>query len=208
MGLRVRPSTKRALEKAAAEDLRSVASLVEKIVVEWLREHGYEPLLDRERLGAARPQRALLATAEAVALWSVAVRWGHPEDAVAVGLLLFGILALSDSRAGRSAWLIGAAIAVQPLVLLALPAVLAVLRPRQLPGFLARAAVPAALLLAAAAAANWNATVKAVSSQPNWPSLDHRTPWTSLAPQLSHGAVATGPARALTIASNAFGFEL
>ncbi len=152
-----------------------------------------------ERLGAARPQRAVLAAGEAVVLWSVSVRWGHPEDAVAVGLLLFGILALSDSRAGRSAWLIGAAIAVQPLVLLALPVVLAVIRPRQLPGFLARAAVPAALLLAAAAAANWGATVKAVTSQPNWPSLDHRTPWTSLAPHLSHGAVATGPARALTI---------
>jgi hypothetical protein len=152
-----------------------------------------------ERLGAPRPQRAVLAAAEAVALWSVSVRWGHPEDAVAVGLLLFGILALSDARAGRSAWLTGAAIAVQPLVLLALPVVLAVIRPRQLPGFLARAAVPAALLLAAAAVANWSATVKAVSSQPNWPSIDHRTPWTSLAPQLSHGAVATGPARALTV---------
>ncbi len=152
-----------------------------------------------ERLGAARLQRAVLAAAEAVALWSVSVRWGHPEDAMAVGLLLFGILALSDSRAGRSAWLIGAAIAVQPLVLLALPVLLAVIRPRQLPGFLARAAVPAALLLAAAAAANWNATVKAVTSQPNWPSLDHPTPWTSLAPHLSHGAVATGPARTAVI---------
>ena len=152
-----------------------------------------------ERLGAARLQRAVLAAAEAVALWSVSVRWGHPEDAVAVGLLLFGILAVPDSRAGRSAWLIGAAIAVQPLVLLALPVVLAVIRPRQLPGFLARAAVPPALLLAAAAAANWNATVKAVTSQPNWPSLDHATPWTSLAPHLSHGAVATGPARAVVI---------
>ena len=152
-----------------------------------------------ERLGATRPERAVLAAGEAVALWSVSVRWGHPEDAVAVGLLLFGILALSDSRTGRSAWLTGAAIAVQPLVLLALPVMLAVIRRRQLPGFLARAAVPAALLLGAVAAANWTATIKAVASQPNWPSVDHPTPWTSLAPRLSHGAVATGPARALTI---------
>jgi hypothetical protein len=152
-----------------------------------------------ERLGVARSRRAVLAAAEAVALWSVSVHWGHPEDAVAVGLLLFGILALSDSKAGRSGWLIGAAIAVQPLVLLALPVAVAVIEPRRLPGFLTRSAAPGALLLGAAAAANWPATVKAVTSQPNWPALDHTTPWTSLAPHLSHGAVATGPARALAI---------
>ena len=48
-----------------------------------------------ERLGADRAKRAVLALASAVALWSVSVRWGHPEDAVAVGLLLYAILALS-----------------------------------------------------------------------------------------------------------------
>jgi hypothetical protein len=152
-----------------------------------------------ERLGATRPKRAVLAAAGAVALWSVSVRWGHPEDAVAVGLLLFGILALSDSRSGRSAWLIGAAVAVQPLVLLALPVILAVVEPRRRAGFLARAAVPGVLLLAAAAAANWTATVNAVTRQPNWPAADHPTPWTSVAPHLGHGTVAAGPARALAI---------
>lgn len=152
-----------------------------------------------ERLGVPRSKRALLAAAEAVALWSVSVRWGHPEDAVAIALFLYGILALSDARVDRSAWLIGAAVAVQPLVLLALPVVLVVLKPRRLAGFLTRAAAPAALLLGAATAANWKATVKAVTSQPNWPTVDHTTPWTSLAPHLSSGAVAAGPARAVTI---------
>ena len=152
-----------------------------------------------ERLGVDRSKRAMLTAAQAVALWSVSVRWGHPEDAVAVTLLLFAILALSDSRAARSAWLIGAAIAVQPLVLLALPVVLVVLEPRRLAGFLTRAAIPGALLLGAAASANWHATVKAVTSQPNWPAADHTTPWTALAPHLSSGAVAAGPARALAI---------
>jgi len=152
-----------------------------------------------ERLGAAQPKRALLAAASAVALWNVSVRWGHPEDAVAVGLLLFGILALSKSGTGRSAWLIGAAAAVQPLVLLALPVVAAVVEPRRLAGFLARAAAPAAVVLGAAAAANWKATVNAVTSQPNSPAINHPTVWTPLAPHLGHGAVAAGPARALAI---------
>ena len=153
-----------------------------------------------EHLGVARRGRALLAAASAVALWSVAVRWGHPEDAVAVGLFLFGILALSRSQTGRSGWLIGAAVAVQPLVLLALPLAAVVIKPRRLAGFLARAAAPGALLLGAAAAANWKATVSAVTGQPNSPAVNHPTAWTSLAPHLGAGAVAAGPARVLAIA--------
>ena len=152
-----------------------------------------------ERLGAARPRRALLAAAGAVALGNVSLAGGHPEDAVAVALLLYAVLALSDARAGRSAWLTGAALAVQPLVVLALPIVVAALERRRLAGYLARAAVPSALLLGAAAAANWKATVTAVTSQPNWPAVDHATPWTLLAPHLSGGAVASGPFRALAI---------
>jgi len=122
-----------------------------------------------ERLGVTRPRRFLLAAASATALWSVTIRWGHPEDAVATGLLLYAILALSDARTSRSAWLAGAAVAVQPLVLLALPVLLAVIGLRRWPGFLTRAAAPGVLLLAAAAAANWTATIHAVTSQPNSP---------------------------------------
>jgi hypothetical protein len=153
-----------------------------------------------ERLGASRPKRAVLAGASAVALWSVSVRWGHPEDAVAVGLLLYAILALSESRTSRSAWLMGAAVAIQPLVLLALPVMLVVIEPRRLAGFLTRAAVPAAVLLGAAAAANWTATIHAVTSQPNWVTVDQVTPWASLAPHEGAGpGVAAGPARLLAI---------
>jgi hypothetical protein len=85
-----------------------------------------------ERLGATRPKRFWLAAASATALWSVTVRWGHPEDAVAVGLFLYAILALADARPARSAWLAGAAVAVQPLVLLAFPLLAAVVEPRRL----------------------------------------------------------------------------
>ena len=175
----------------------------------WLLAGPYEIVLSAVALFAAdaiadhlrvsRPKRALLAAAGAVALWNVSVRWGHPEDAVAVGLLLYGVLALSRAREWRSAWLIGAAAAVQPLVLLALPVILMTIPPRRLAGFLARAAAPGALLLGIAAAANWTATVSAVTRQPNWPSVDHPTPWMFLAPHLSHGAVASGPARVLAI---------
>ena len=72
-----------------------------------------------------------------------------PRNAVAVGLFLLGILALAEGRTGRSVWLFGAAIAVQPLVLLALPIVAMVIEPRRLAGFLPRAAAPGVVLLAA-----------------------------------------------------------
>jgi hypothetical protein len=152
-----------------------------------------------ERLGVTRPRRFLLAAAGATALWSVTIRWGHPEDAVATGLLLYAILALSEARTSRAAWLAGAAVAVQPLVLLAIPVLLAVVGPRRLPGFLTRAAAPGVLLLAAAAAANWTATIHSVTSQPNSPRIDHPTPWIYLAPHLADDQVAAGPARILAL---------
>jgi hypothetical protein len=152
-----------------------------------------------ERLGADRAKRALLAAASAVALWCVCTEWGHPEDAVGVGLLLFGVLALSRAKAPRSAWLVGAAIAVQPVVLIAVPLILVALEPRRVAGYLIRAVTLPVVLLAAAAAANWPATVHAVTNQPNWPTVDHPTPWTFLAPRMAGGAVAAGPFRALAI---------
>jgi hypothetical protein len=180
--------------------------------VSWLLAGPYEIALSAtvlfatdsiaERLDVPRSRRFLLSGAGAIAVWSVCVRWGHPEDAVAVALLLYGIQALADDRLAWAGWLTGAAIAVQPLVLLAVPViVVAVGRDdlRRIPGFVIRAAVPAAVTLGAAAAANWHATVSAVTNQPNFPAIDHPTPWTSLAPHLSDGGVAAGPGRILAV---------
>jgi hypothetical protein len=152
-----------------------------------------------EQLGAARWKRGLLAAASAGVLWNVSARWGHPEDAVAVGLLLYAILAQSRSRNALAGWLVGAAICVQPLVLLALPVMLAVLPWRRMPMFLARAAVPSVVLLGAALIANWHAAYTSVTSQPNSPTINHPTAWTSLAPHVANGNVAAGPARLATI---------
>jgi hypothetical protein len=177
--------------------------------VEWLIAGPFEVVISgvalfaadaiAEHLGVSWPKRFVLAAASATALWNVSVRWGHPEDAVAIGLLMYAILARSRSRTWQAAWLAGAAVAVQPLVLLAFPVLIAAVEPRRLPGFVARAATPAVLLLGAAAAANWSATIHAVTSQPNAPAIDHPTPWIYLAPHLSNGSVAAGPARAVAL---------
>lgn len=41
IGLRVFPSLKAALEKAAVDDSRTTASLAEKILSDWLKANGY-----------------------------------------------------------------------------------------------------------------------------------------------------------------------
>ena len=152
-----------------------------------------------EHLAVPRVKRAVLAVAGAVVLWSVTIHWGHPEDAVAVGLAMYSMLDLARGRTGRSAWLFGFAVATQPLVLLALPVALAVMNPRRAAGYAAAAATPGALMLGVAALANWQATFTAVTRQPNWPSVNHPTLWLPLATPLNGGAVAAGPARVVAI---------
>jgi hypothetical protein len=152
-----------------------------------------------ERLGVSSAKRALLAVAGAGILWSVSARWGHPEDAVAVGLLLYAVLAQGHGRLPRAGWLAGAAVCVQPLVLLALPVMLAVLPWRRMVPFLVRGALPSVVLLGATAASNWHDPVNSVTGQPNSPVINHPTAWTSLAPQLSSQNVAAGPFRLATI---------
>lgn len=43
LGVRVQAETKAAIEKAAKDDMRSVSSLIEKILAEWLKSKGYLP---------------------------------------------------------------------------------------------------------------------------------------------------------------------
>jgi hypothetical protein len=152
-----------------------------------------------ERLGAGPRRRIGLVLISTIPLWSVSTLWGHPEDAVAVGLLLYAVLAQSNARTALAGWLAGAAVCVQPLVLLALPVLLALLPWRRMPAFLLRSALPSAVSLGVVAIANWHDTYLSITSQPNSPVVNHRTIWTSLAPHMTNTNVAAGPFRLATI---------
>jgi len=156
-----------------------------------------------ERLGVGRGRRRLLCVAEGVVLWNVSVMWGHPEDALAVALAIYALVLALDGRWSMSGWLFGAAVATQPVVVLMLPVMLALAgRNRALP-LLVRASLPAVLLLGTPLAAEFHVTVRALVDQPNFPNIDHRTPWTSLAPRLGGSglglSVAAGPGRVVAI---------
>ena len=157
-----------------------------------------------ERLQISPPRRILLCGVEAFVMWNMTVWWGHPEDAVAVGLAVYSLIFILDKRFTRAGWFFGAAVAFQPLVLLMLPVLMAIVGRRRMLVFATQSLLPAAVLLAAPLIANFRATTHSVVDQPNFPKLNHPTPWTALAPSLGgHGltmAVADGPGRLVALA--------
>lgn len=152
-----------------------------------------------ERLGVAGSRRAVLALTECVLVWPVVVLFGHPEDVLGVAFALYALLFAHRERWTGAGWLFGLAVATQPLVLLMLPVVIAVVPVRRWPVFLLRSALPSVAMLAAPVVADWSDTYRAIVRQPNFPTHDHVTPWTSLAPSLAPDVVAAGPGRMVAV---------
>jgi hypothetical protein len=140
------------------------------------------------RIGVPSRRRIALAWLEAALVWPVVVVWGHPEDPLALAFALYGLIAAFDGRWRRGAVLFAAAVAVQPLIVLLLPIVAAYVPPRRWPRAGAIVAAPSALLLVAPLAHAWGATAHALLDQPNFPTIDHGTPWAALAPVLERAA--------------------
>lgn len=152
-----------------------------------------------ERAGVTPRARLGLALVQAVVLSDVDVLWGHPEDALAMALLVAAVAAVDGGRTDRAGWVLGAALAVQPLVVLAVPVVLAWRGGwRPVPTAL-RLVLPSMVLLAWPLAGAPMVTVHALVDQPNFVRVDHPTPWAALSPALGPGVVAAGPARVVGV---------
>jgi len=152
------------------------------------------------RLGATSPRRMALSLVETVLVADVSVWWGHPEDAISVALVLFAVLGAGDERWVRAAFWLGAAIALQPLALLAVPAVMARVPRAYIAQVLAGLVLPSAAVLAPSLVTEWHGTVTTLFDQVNYPLFNHRTPWTGLArPVGSAGGVEAGPLRAVVV---------
>jgi len=149
------------------------------------------------RLGAAVGARRALALATGAAVWPTIALWGHPEDALALGLALYALIALVNGRLGAAGWLLGGALAMQLYALALIPLFVAVVGRHRCAPLLARIAFLPGCLLVAVIIPNFHATVHALFDQPNFPTVDHATPWLLLAPKLGHGAVAAGPGRVI-----------
>jgi hypothetical protein len=158
-----------------------------------------------ERFGVSTSRRWFLAVVQCVALWQVSVFYGHPEDALAVGFLLYAVLFAATDRWKPCGWLVGVALAFQPLVILALPVMMAYAGRRRLAGLLVRSAIPPVVLILYPLVTHFSATYTAFTQQPNYPLQNFATPWTSLSPTVHFPgsaiyAVASGPGRFVAIA--------
>jgi hypothetical protein len=158
-----------------------------------------------ERLGVDWRRRGILAVTEGVVLFNISVLWGHPEDAIAVGLAIYAFICAFDGRFSRAGWLLGAAVAFQPLVIVALPILIAMAGRSEALGLIVRGALPSLVLVIAPLASDPHATLHALLDQPAFPRSvnNHATPWTFLAPKLGGSGTKTmvggGPVRLFSL---------
>ncbi len=142
--------------------------------------------------------RLLLALCGGLAVANVVVGWGHPEDCVALSLLLWAALALEregTSAAPKAAWILGAAIAFQPLAVLGVAPILARLSWRAAAKLSWRLAIPSLLVLVPPLIGETHLTLEVLVRQPFQLKYISFTPLTHWAPSLGPGVVGGGPTR-------------
>ncbi len=137
------------------------------------------------RLSLSSPRRALATLLETILIFPVVAFWGHPEDTLSLALGLYALLAAYDRRWLHSAAFFALSVVFQPLILLIVPIALAYVPVRKWPVFGVIMAIPTAILLIPPLIQEWGPTTYAIFKQPNYPAIDHPTPWMALAPVLS-----------------------
>lgn len=150
------------------------------------------------RLGVERRRQIWLNICGSAVAWAVVAPMGHPEDLLSLGFALRSLLAASEGRSSRAAWLSGIALLLQQVSVLAFPMVAAIVwmnarRPlREVAKFLLRAAIiPATVTAAVFAAGPASAWKHLAEGHTN-------TPWTTPLIALAPGGQA-GPLRALAV---------
>jgi hypothetical protein len=142
--------------------------------------------------------RLLLALTGGAAVANVVVGWGHPEDCLALALLLWAALALERDEASatpRAALLLGAAIACQPFAVLGVAPILARLGWPAAARVSWRLALPSLLVLVPPLIGEGHRTLEVLIRQPFQPKFISYTPLTHWAPSISPGVLGGGPTR-------------
>jgi hypothetical protein len=152
-----------------------------------------------EDLGVGRRLRIVLCWMEAVVIFQVVAMWGHPEDMLALALALYALLGAFRARWSLAGWLWGAAIVIQPLVVLMFPLAFSITPRGQRLRACVYGALPSVVLLAPPLLSNWQTTSNRLFHQANSTVLDHATPWIALAPRLTPASVGAGPGRTIAV---------
>lgn len=162
--------------------------------------------------GFSERRRLALALVGGLAVANVVVEWGHPEDCVSLALVVWAALvadrgehaggdATRDTGASisRVGWLLGVAIAFQPLALLGVAPILARYSWRVWVRLSYRLVLPSLVLLAAPLIAAAPHTLFVQIHQPFQPRLISYTPLTHLAPTIAPGLRGGGPTRLVAV---------
>lgn len=150
------------------------------------------------------PRRvAVLVLSLGIVVWAIAV-WGHPDDVLAIGLLATSLRSAFHGSWALSAWLLGAALTVQPLAVLGAFVVFGVanLPLRKWWCFIVRVAIIPVLSIDVPLAGNTETTLHHILGQPvEWGReivTNHVTPWHALVLHISvipiprHGIIFEG----------------
>ena len=146
--------------------------------------------------------RLALALVSAIGVANVAGVWGHPEDCVAVAMVLWAALAIErrpDAGVRRAAWLLGLGIAFQPLAILGVAPVLACLGWRSFAKVSWRLVLPSLIVLVPPLIAQPGLTRFVLVNQPFIPKAVSFTPLTHLAPLIGPGTDGGGPTRLIAL---------
>jgi hypothetical protein len=161
------------------------------------------------RWGYSETRRLALSFVAGLGVVSAAAFWGHPEDCIALACVLWAALAVDrDGAAGlkRAGWLLGVAVACQPLALLAVAPVVARFGWRGLRAVAWRLVLPSALVTLPELIASRARTLHAIVDQPYNPAGESRTPFGHFARALGHQMYSGGTLRLIaTIAAVALG---
>ena len=152
-----------------------------------------------EELGLSRARRVFCDFAFMAASWDMVVRWGHPEDSLALTAALYCLLSVRQARWLRAGWCLGLAFCFQPLVVLLLPVLAVAAGRRHIGPLLLRAALLPGGLLAVVLAIDARDVINSVIKEPNFPLIDQPTPWARLSPDLGHHTIGAGPSRVVAL---------
>ena len=144
-----------------------------------------------ERLGVVKRRRFWLCVVVAVIAFPTAALWGHAEDSLAVTFALYAMLAMMDEKWTAMGWLFGFGIVMQPLVGLMIPLFIGATPQGQRFMLFVRSAAISAVLVGVAFLGDAADTYRQLVQQPTPPSVNHATPWASVAPKLTSSAVQT-----------------
>jgi hypothetical protein len=150
--------------------------------------------------------RLALALLGAVGVADVIFGWGHPEDCAALALVIWSALVFDrkgDPALPTVAWLLGVAIAFQPMALLGAVPILARCGRRAWVAASWRLAMPSLAVLAPELLTAAHQTLFVVVRQPFQPKDISFTPLTHVAPTLGVGVLGGGPTRLLSTALGA-----